>query len=622
MVLDAKGVILHHQANAHDCIGYPEANLTGKTLNEVLFAIHPHWTEFLTEETPPENGFLPWEDSQKQHAFGLSIQTLHLNEHFYVTLAPALAPRDTLRNASLLDIPLDTETVSQLFLRLQTAESRMETYMHHFPGIFFSQRADLSFSYLGPQFESTFGINPNRIQRSSHEFLQLITEKDLPIFLSKLEKHSSNASTFNITYRLKHPTENSIHHFLDVRTPILSPAGLLLGYEGVWLDITRQTIAENRLTRSVWKENIATLTRGLIHDFSNIMAGIHSISELYGDSINKEHDWYGGIHQIKKSSREAQQIVRRIIDLNREVPGKRGYHNLETLTREQAELIEMILPRNIKITVKSSGEELPVHLDDVQYRQTLLNLAINARDAMEEYGGTIEISLSSIHSGDFFGKNEQAPQNGALICIKDNGCGIEEKHLTKIFAPFFTTKETGKGSGFGLYNTKIFIEENKGIIDIESTPNQGSCFYIYLPLTNFDEDIQSEPAQDKRPQIAVYADQDAEDFDIVKNLRESHFEVITFQEKEKLVRHLKENDLFPASSTVLLIDIGESSSIQETLVTLQSHHPKGKYILQSQSHALEMLPNTFSENIHLILDESISPGNALKKIQKLIERDV
>lgn len=358
-ILDARGVILSHDENAHDKIGSNKAELEGLRLSEVLFDINPHWTEFLTEDIPPKTIFLPWEGTNQKHPYGIELKSLSLSGQTYVTLSPALAPQEFLKNASVLDVPKNKDSFAQLFLQLQTAESRLNTYMHHFPGIFFSQRPDLSFTFIGRRFEELLDIDAKRLTRSGSQYLKLILEKDREIFLSKIEKHSLSPKTFSLNYRLKHPTENTILYVMDVRTLILSPTGLLLDYEGVWLDITRQSIAENQLTRNAWKENLATITKGLIHDFSNIMAGIHSISELYEDALDKTYPWNEGIGQIKKSSREAQQIVRRIIDLNRDVTGKRGYHNLNTLLKEQTELVELVLPKQIKVFLETQEHEIP-----------------------------------------------------------------------------------------------------------------------------------------------------------------------------------------------------------------------------------------------------------------------
>ena len=605
-ILDARGVILSHDENAHDKIGFSKAELEGLRLSEVLFDINPHWTEFLTEEIPPETLFLPWEDTNQQHPYGIELKSLSLSGQTYVTLSPALAPQEFLKNASVLDVPKDKDSFAQLFLRLQTAESRLNTYMHHFPGIFFSQRPDLSFTFIGPRFEELLGIDAKRLTRSGSEYLKLILEKDRETFLSKIEKHSLSPKTFSLNYRLKHPTENTILYVMDVRTPIISPTGLLLGYEGVWLDITRQSIAENQLTRNAWKENLATITKGLIHDFSNIMAGIYSISELYQDALDETHPWNEGIGQIKKSSREAQQIVRRIIDLNRDVTGKRGYHNLNTLLKEQIELVELVLPKQIKVSLEAKDHEIPVHLDDVRFRQMLLNLAINARDALSEQGGTITISSKMV-------------ETGALVQVKDDGSGIEEKHLARIFAPFFTTKEAGKGSGFGLYNAKLFVEENEGHIDVTSTPGEGTCFQIFLPLADFEAEAEEEQESvtlKNRPQALIYAAKDPEQLNIVSDLRSLSCEVTSFSDQNTLIQHLSNQPGVP--KTLIFVDLGDESSLHELILIASKLHAKANIVLQTRTHMLDSIPEIVLNKVHLTLHDSTPPQEQLSKLERLL----
>ena len=115
-----------------------------------------------------------------------------------------------------------------------------------------------------------------------------------------MNTNSKKPETFSFTYRIKIPTTDQIIYLLDVRTPIITPTNKLLGYDGVFVDITRQSIAEHRLSSSVWREGLATLTNGLVHDFSNLMAGIYSISELYHGMMEKDDPMIKGMGQIKK----------------------------------------------------------------------------------------------------------------------------------------------------------------------------------------------------------------------------------------------------------------------------------------------------------------------------------
>jgi signal transduction histidine kinase len=618
-ILDARGVILAHDENAHDKIGYQKAKLEGLRFSEILFEINPHWSEFLTEEIPPRLLFLPWQETDQQHPYGIELKSITLGGQTYITLSPALAPQEFLKNASVLDVPRNKDSFAQLFLRLQTAESRLNTYMHHFPGIFFSQRPDLSFTYIGPRLNELLSIDSNKLARSGGEYLKLILEKDRELFLSKIERHSLSPKTFSLNYRLKHPVENTILYVMDVRTPIFSPTGLLLGYEGVWLDITRQSIAENQLTRNAWKESLAMITKGLIHDFSNIMAGIYSISELYEDALDKDHPWIEGIGQIKKSSREAQQIVRRIIDLNRDITGKRGYHNLNTLLKEHIELIELVLPKQINVKQETNGEEIPVYLDDVRFRQMLLNLVINARDALSQQGGTITISTEKISQGTPYADNEVAPTPGVLLRVKDNGSGIEEKHLSRIFAPLFTTKEAGKGSGFGLYNAKLFVQENEGRISVTSTLGKETCFHIFLPIANFCEELSLEESPIKltnRPQALVYAAKDPEQLEIISDLRRLSCEITSFKEQTALIHYLSTQSGVP--KTLVFVDLDDDASLHELILIASKLHSKANIVLLTHTHRLDSIPEMVLNKIHLTLHDSLSPQEQLSKLECLL----
>ena len=281
-------------------------------------------------------------------------------------------------------------------------------------------------------------------------------------------------------------------YLLDVRTPIITATQKLLGYDGVLIDITRQAIAEHRLSNSVWREGLATLTNGLVHDFSNLMAGIFSISELYHGMMEKDDPMANGMGQIKKSAMQAQKLVRRIIDLHREKPAARAIHDLRLLLKDQMDLVEIIIPRSAKLQTDFGTESLPAFLEETGFRQVILNLAINARDAIER-NGKIKIRLRKVKKGESMMKGAsgnviKAPSHGAEISLSDNGKGIPKEIEEKLFDPFFTTKDSNSGSGFGLYNTKLFIEDHNGKIGFTSEKRKVSIFYLFFPLSIYEGD--------------------------------------------------------------------------------------------------------------------------------------
>ena len=199
------------------------------------------------------------------------------------------------------EICLRTPVIASTMIRLQKAENRLDSYLNNFPGIFFSQRLDLSFSYLSDGIRKLYPEDYKSLNLNGSIYLDKIVEQDREYFRSEISRNSKSTSTFTIKYRLRLDQSMQIIYVMDIRTPIKTSKGKLLGFDGVLLDVTRQAIAEHRLSNSVWREGLTTLTNGLVHDFSNLMAGIFSISELYHGMMEKDDPMKNGIGQIKKA---------------------------------------------------------------------------------------------------------------------------------------------------------------------------------------------------------------------------------------------------------------------------------------------------------------------------------
>ena len=261
---------------------------------------------------------------------------------------------------------------------------------------------------------------------------------------------------------------------------------LLLGYEVVWLDVTRQTIAEKRLSTAAWKETLAVLTLGMAHDFTNIIAGIHSLSESFLARMDGRHPFHEGLSLVKKNSLQASQLVKRMVNLHLGQTGERNYHNLNDIVGDLVELVTKILPRRIQLAADLSLLQLPAYLDVVEFRQVVINLLLNAADAMPR-GGRLTLRTSRHEELPALENMKGMAPRLPCIClaIEDTGCGIKPRHLASIFDPFFTTK--AKGSGLGLYNARLAIEKLQGAISVVSKEGAGASFQIWLPEADFSE---------------------------------------------------------------------------------------------------------------------------------------
>ena len=279
-----------------------------------------------------------------------------------------------------------------------------------------------------------------------------------------------------------------IAYVLEHRQANVSRGGLLLGYEGVWLDVTRQTIAEKRLTSAAWKETLSVLTMGLAHDFGNVMAGIHALSESFLEQVGPGHEFNDGLTLIRTNAQQASHLVHRIINLHQGKTGDRNYYNLNEVATEVAELIRKVIPRRMQLALELATEALPVYLDAVELRQVVMNLVLNAVDAMPQNGRLVLRTAGFVELPTLVHCQGSPPRPpAASLTLQDTGCGIEPRHLASIFDPFFTTKPANKGSGLGLYNARLFAEKHRGAITVDSTEGVGSSFHIWLPQADFTE---------------------------------------------------------------------------------------------------------------------------------------
>lgn len=579
-VIDKEGrIVAATPAEGARFLSVAAEGLHGQRLRALLVQLEPTWEACLpatlSDEGPPI--YLPWGEHHPRRPGGLRLHRLPCGPQTAITLTTALPRAEMLSEGPTpRDEPLTDAQLERLVLRLQASEDQFTRYRAQFPGIFFAQRADLSLALANPGFAELVGVDSEILQEDGNAFLACIVPQDRAPFLKAITDIQSPPAPVQTVIRVRHADTGALVYLLDVRTARLGDKGELEGYEGVWLDVTRREVAEQRLTRAAWKQDLAVLSNSLIHDFSNVMAGIYNLSEVYHAELPDGHAWRRGISQIMKNAKEARRLMRRIIDLHRAETGKRGYFDLETLLHDYIELVRAILPKGVKLETAFTGKELPLYIDDVAFRQVLLNLAMNARDAVG-LQGTVTVATRPVAAGETLGAEMtggpwQAPREGAEIRFSDSGGGIPASHLSRIFEAFFTTKELGKGSGFGLYNARRFMEEAGGHLDVTSAEGEGTTFLLYLPLTDFTEEDEPAPTPagggderyyHNRPSILVYAHRHASELGIVADLRERNWEVITFGNAPAALHFLRSTPLRPR---LLYVNLGAPDPAAATLI--------------------------------------------------------
>lgn len=382
--------------------------------------------------------------------------------------------------------------------RLLRAEAQLENLMERWPGIIFSQRPDFSFVSVSPKIEELTGVSASEWRRQSRYFWEVVHEADAEALMDRLKHVCQSANGLASTYRIRHIQTGRVRYLWEHRQAVRSSNGLLIGYEGIWLDITRQTIAERRLLSMSWKENLGTLTMGLAHDFCNIMTGIVSLSETFEAELGDNENLKSGLTLIRSTATQASELSRRIRQLHQGRPGEKNYHDLNEVVTNMAELLQKVLSRRVRTQVALANGQLPLYVDDVEFRQVIVNLALNAVDAMPN-GGSLVFRTARFEQPPAAIENLQGTlPRTPLLClsVQDTGMGIPPNFLKSIFDPFFTTKPLGRGSGLGLYNARLFADSHAAAISVESRENAGTTFHLWFAQADFSE---SQAAGPQRP---------------------------------------------------------------------------------------------------------------------------
>lgn len=265
--------------------------------------------------------------------------------------------------------------------------------------------------------------------------------------------------------------------------PIRDQDGTIIAAIETLEDITERISLEAQLLQSQKMESLGILAGGVAHDFNNVLTVIGGYADLLKLTLENDQENLPLVREISASTKRASEITHGLLAFSGKHDMQLQYDDLNQILESIRKSLGRLIREDITLVIQACPEHLPVYVDRVQIEQALINLVVNARDALET-GGLITVASMTAELGQPLkeGTAEIPPGRYAGFCVRDNGSGMDSETVKNIFEPFFTTKQKGKGTGLGLSIVHKIVFRHNGYISVVSTPGRGAEFRIYLPL--------------------------------------------------------------------------------------------------------------------------------------------
>ena len=337
--------------------------------------------------------------------------------------------------------------------------------------------AKLRVVFLSPSYSTIFARPPERAMGQA--IVDLIPARDRDEAISAINSAIASGET---TYNEQWITtpEGARLLFWSVNA-VFAQDGSTEAVVIVGRDITAKRNLEEQLIQSQKMQAVGQLAGGIAHDFNNILQSITGCLELAMLDTDIKSQPYQDMEQARHSASRAAALTRQLLAFSRRQVLKTQNIDLNAIVQDMHELLQRSVGNGVDIELDLADENTVIHADETQIQQILLNLCVNARDAISDRG-RVSIRIGSSTLGQAFCRDKPwaKPGHYVMLQVSDDGCGMDASTLNNIFEPFYTTKKTSGGTGLGLSTVYGIVTQHNGLIDVESEPGRGTTFRIYF----------------------------------------------------------------------------------------------------------------------------------------------
>ena len=363
---------------------------------------------------------------------------------------------------------------------LRESEERFRQLTENIGEVFWLADADRhSIIYASPAYETIWGRSCERLYAESDTWLNALHPEDRSRMLEARKTRTEVAH--ELEYRIVRP-DGTVRWIRDRAFPVHDAAGRLIRVAGVAEDVTERRQLAMQLHQSQRMDAIGQLAAGVAHDFNNLLTVISGHSELLAMVSPSDERWKESIAEIQRATELGSTSIRQLLTFSCQQILEPKILDLNAVVSEAEKMLRRIIGEDVRLATVLQPRLSPVRADLGQLKQVILNLAVNARDAMPQ-GGSLTLETREVDLDEPDAKTHLVVRPGryVLLTVTDTGWGMAPDVQARIFEPFFTNKAEGQGTGLGLSVVLGIIQQSGGYIDVESKPGVGTKFRIHLP---------------------------------------------------------------------------------------------------------------------------------------------
>jgi PAS domain S-box-containing protein len=469
---------------------------------------------------------------------------------------------------------------------LQAAEQRYRTLVERLPAItYIAEVGSLGrWHFVSPQIESMLGFSAEEWLSDSAIWMRRIHEDDRQIALAAEKRVQETGELYQAEYRMC-ARDGRILWFRDEAKLLEAPDGSTPLMQGVLYDITEYKRLEDQLRQAQKMEAVGQLAGGVAHDFNNLLMIIQAHADRILSQLPQTDSCYADAVEIQNATTRAASLTSQLLAFSRKQILQPKVLDLGAILTEVGKMLERLLGATITLRLAIQPGIGKIKVDRSQLEQAILNLAVNARDAMPA-GGTLTIQAQNVHFSEtqVWQHSSLAPGSYVALAMSDTGVGIDPAAQLRIFEPFFTTKAPGKGTGLGLSMVYGVVKQSDGAIAVESDLGRGTTFRIFLPQceeeTAFGQSLPAEPERSTGSETILLVEDQAAIREVISlYLKRLGYNVLTAPDGEAALSiaatHQKSVDL--VVTDVLMPNMGGL----ELASRMTQLHPETKILFMS-----------------------------------------